>query len=246
MLDLNLISLCWMLLTVLCIYVTGFSAPGSDMQVPWSSKPYLSLSAALRFCERSLCIPMLGVACVLYSIQFHKVFTTKIVILNYSVIFFIVFVLVYFMLISNADGCDCTLYDLPPCCKGALLAGECSVQKLDVNFKDKLQLNETCCNPPECSKKMNATMNTKHEVLAGMIFVCILTYMLANVAHNNHNHSKILLVSEILVFAFIYIDRPGNKYKLIFGLAELLAFILFLIFIYVSARAGVDEAPDCA
>tara|TARA_Y100000389_G_C17353294_1_gene459675 strand:+ start:319 stop:1032 length:714 start_codon:yes stop_codon:yes gene_type:complete len=226
----------FLIITILIIYITGFTNPISDMVVPWKNKVYFSFSAALRFCKKELCIPMLIISLVLILPQFYILLPPKLFIINSFIVIISIFTMIYSMFLHNVDGCDCSNYKLPSCCPNAPLPGQCTKEKLKDEFNDKLKLNEKCCNAPECTEKLNRHMAIKHRTCAAVIFVSIIVYMIVNLKYDKHHIQKIILCIEIILFIFIFLDQPGSKYKLVFDTVELSTILLFIIYAYVVVR----------
>ena len=224
------------IVTILLIYITGFTNPISDMVVPWKSKPYFSFSAALRFCKKELCIPMLIISLVLILTQFYILLPRKLFISNSLILIISVFSMIYSMFLYNVDGCDCSNYKLPSCCPNAPLAGQCTKEKLKDEFKGKVKLNEECCNAPECTEKLSKHMAIKHKTFAVVTFLCIILYMIVNLKYDKHHIQKIILCIEIILFIFIFFDQPGSKYKLVFDTIELSTILLFITYAYIALR----------
>ena len=122
--------------------------------------------------------------------------------------------------------------------------GKCTYDKIKKEYNTSVLGDPTCCNPPSCVTDSEYEMNKNHLDRAYLIAALQVLFVILNgfywkkglTPHVRNKGILILALVSMLCGLFTYWDRPGDKYKLLFGISESITIPIFLLMIIFSLK----------
>jgi len=256
--NIGVIGIIILILGYILAYVTSLWNKSSTISFNLQ-QPHFSISQAMHFGNKKLITStfLIGslIVCGSFLIKAYKSNQYILQIINICLFMGVFLLLISLSFMKNVYTCDCKEGAiLPTCCYDSLdnngneqgnitKTGDCTYDKVKTIFKHTDLGDPICCNPPSCTPSKNLFMSKNHMIRAYIISILIILFVIINgISFKNHTlvaNKTILLLALIggLGALFAYWDRPGDKYKLVFGICESISIPLFLIIVIISLQS---------
>ena len=255
--EIGIIGCLIILVGYILAYITSFSNSTSTISF---KDPSFSISQAMHFGNKGVIITsfLIGTSLIsgAYILKGYNRKNYGLEVVNTFIVLGVISVLISLTFMKNIYTCGCTEGAiLPSCCYKELNdvgeeegeqieIGKCTYDKIKKEYNTSILGDPTCCNPPSCVTDSEYGMNKNHLRRAYLIAALQVLFVILNgfywkkglTPHVRDKGILILALVSMLCGLFTYWDRPGDKYKLLFGICENITIPIFLLMIIFSLK----------